>query len=564
MSGQDTAAECRAPVTPNRQRARMVALVESAETGRAMGRGVRATAAEAGVASSTLYHWLGQKAGIDASPASRDYFVSPEGLALLHRIVTAAHLVFVQAGGCGADRVGEFLELSELDRFIAASHGSQHRVMTRMTELLGSYADAERRRLGAAMSPKTIVVCEDETFHPETCLVAIDADSGLILVEQYSDRRDGATWTKALADALAGLPVTVVQVVGDEAKGLIAHARDGLGVGYGPDLFHVQRDLFKATSRPLAARLDRPLEVLEAAEAYTARWRKNKADYEEGPRGPGRPMNYNRYIAAAQAAEDAPRTAYETVCNDGDDVKAAVRGLSGAYHPYDLATGALRTADMVRDAFTAAFQTIDDVAGRANLPERCRERIAKARRVLPKFVAAVAFFHGQLERALDALALAPAVLDVVRTELIPGLYLARAAARARTAVDRATITSVSQALLAKARAPASPFMALCPTARQHVECVAATQVALFVRSSACVEGSNGHLHRYHHGLHRLAKPRLKALTTIQNFYARRPDGTTAAERFFGQPPTNLFGWLLEHLDLPVQPRSRSGRIRMAA
>ena len=133
MSGQDTAAECRAPVTPNRQRARMVALVESAETGRAMGRGVRATAAEAGVASSTLYHWLGQKAGIDASPASRDYFVSPEGLALLHRIVTAAHLVFVQAGGCGADRVSEFLKLSDLDRFVGASHGSQHRVMTRMT-----------------------------------------------------------------------------------------------------------------------------------------------------------------------------------------------------------------------------------------------------------------------------------------------------------------------------------------------------------------------------------------------------------------------------------------------
>lgn len=542
----------------------MVALVESAETGRAMGRGVRATAAEAGVASSTLYHWLGRKAAINASPATRDYFVSPEGLAMLHRIVTAAHLVFVQAGGCGADRVGEFLELSELDRFIAASHGSQHRVMTRMTELLGVYADAERRRLGAAMAPMTIVVCEDETFHPETCLVAIDAASGLILVEQYSDRRDGATWTKALADALAGLPVSVVQVVGDEAKGLIAHARDGLGVGYGPDLFHVQRDLFKATSRPLAARLERPLEVLEAAEAYTARWRTNKADYETGPRGPGRPMNYDRYIAQAQAAEDAPRAVYQTACADRDNVKAAVRSLSSAYHPYDLATGALRTADMIRDAFTSAFATIDDVAGRANLPERCRERVAKARRVLPKFVEAAAFFHGQLERALEALTLAPAVLGVVRGELLPGLYLARAAARARSAADRATITAVSQALLAKARAPASPFMALCPAVRQHVERIAAAQVALFVRSSACVEGRNGHLDRYHHGLHRLSKPRLKALTTIHNFHARRPDGTTAAERFFGQPPTDLFGWLLEHLELPAQPRPTPSRIRLAA
>lgn len=529
-----------------------------------MGRSVRATAAESGVAASTLYHWLARKEAVDASPAVRDFFGSPDGLAVVHRIVTAVHLVFIQAGGCGVDRMGEFLELSLLDRFVGASHGSQHQVMTRMTELLGEYADAEHERLGAAMAPKQIVLCEDETFHPETCLVAMDADSGLILVEQYSQHRDGTTWTKVVADALVGLPVSVVQVVGDEAKGLIAHARDGLGVPYGPDLFHVQHDLCKATSRPLAARLEQPQAGLETAEAYTARWRENKATYERGPRGPGRPMDYDRYIAQAQAAEDAPRAAYQAVCDDKDNVKAAIRSLSTAYHPYDLATGALRSAQAMHDAFTIAFATIDDVAKRANLAERCRQRIDKARRVVPKFVATTAFFHGQLERALEGLALAPAVLDAVRSELLPGLYLARAAACARTAVERAAIATVSQALLAQVRSPASPFMHLEEAARRRVEQMANSQVALFVRSSACVEGRNGHLDRYHHGLHRLSKPRLKALTTIHNFYARRLDGTTAAERFFGQPPNNLFEWLLAHLDLPVQPKTKSVHVRLAA
>lgn len=512
MADQDTVAPMAAPVAPKRNRARVVELVHRAAVGQRQGRSVGVTAAESGVARSTLYHWLARKEAIEASPAVRDFFVSPDGLAMLHRIVTAAQLVFVQAGGCGADRVGEFLELSQLGRFVGASHGSQHAVMTQMTTLLGEYADAERQRLGATMVPRNIVVCEDETFHPETCLVAIDAASGLIVLEHYSERRDGVTWTKALAGALAGLPVTVVQVVGDEAKGLIAHARDGLGVGHAPDLFHVQRDLFKATSRPLAARLDRPQEELEAAEAYTKRWEANKADYHRGPRGPGRPMNYDRHIAEARAAEDAPRANFEGVCADQDNVKAAIRSLSAAYHPYDLATGALRTAQGVRTAFAEAFATIDDVALRANLAERCRERIDKARRVGPKFVAAIAFFHGQLARALDTLALDPLVLDVVRTMLVPGLYLARAAGRARTAAERATILATSSALLAQARAPTGPYMALSPSVRRRIETVADAQLALFVRSTACVEGRNGHLERYRHGLHQLSRPRLKALT----------------------------------------------------
>jgi len=553
-----------APMAPKRDRARVVELVHQAAVGQRQGRSVGVAAAESGVARSTLYHWLAGKEAIVASPAVRDFFVSPEGLAMLHRIVAAAHLAFVQAGGCGADRVGEFLELSRLDRFVGASHGSQHAVMAQMTELLGEYADAERQRLGATMAPRDLVVCEDETFHPETCLVAIDAASGLILVEQYSPQRDGATWTKTLAHAIAGLPVSVVQVVGDEAKGLIAHARDGLGVGHAPDLFHVQHDLFKATSRPLAARLDRPQEALEAAEAYTKLWEANKAAYERGPRGPGRPMNYDRHIAEARAAEDAPRAAFDAVCADRDNVKAAIRSLSAAYHPYDLATGVLRTAEGVRTAFAEAFAVIDDVAQRANLAERCRERIDKARRVGPKFVATIAFFHGQLARVLDSLALDPDALEVVRTMLVPGLYLARAASRVRTAAERAAILATSHALLAQARAPTGAYMALCPSVRRHIETLADAQLALFVRSTACVEGRNGHLERFRHGLHHLSQSRLKALTTIHNFHIRRPDGTTAAERFFGQPPVDLFEWLLERLDLPAQPRTRSARVRLAA
>jgi hypothetical protein len=39
--------------------------------------------------------------------------------------------------------------------------------------------------------PKWITLYEDETFHPAICLVAIDAESNFIMLEEYVEKRMG-------------------------------------------------------------------------------------------------------------------------------------------------------------------------------------------------------------------------------------------------------------------------------------------------------------------------------------------------------------------------------------
>ena len=78
-------------------------------------------------------------------------------------------------------------------------------------------------------------------------------------------------------------------------------------------------------------------------------------------------------------------------------------------------------------------------------------------------------------------------------------------------------------------------------------------VQTFQRSSSCVEGRNGQLALRHHSFHRFSPRKLKALTTSHNFFLTRPDGSTAAERFFGHPPNPLFDSLLQALPLPPRP-----------
>ena len=87
--------------------------------------------------------------------------------------------------------------------------------------------------------------------------------------------------------------------------------------------------------------------------------------------------------------------------------------------------------------------------------------------------------------------------------------------------------------------------------------VAEEAVALFVRSSSCVEGRNGQLALYHHGQGPLSELRLRSLTAVHNFVVQRADGTTAAERFFGSRPGPVFEWLLERMPELPRPARRA-------
>lgn len=82
-------------------------------------------------------------------------------------------------------------------------------------------------------------------------------------------------------------------------------------------------------------------------------------------------------------------------------------------------------------------------------------------------------------------------------------------------------------------------------------------VGKFQRSSSSVEGRNGYLSQMYHNRRGLSASHLKILTVIHNFYLKRRDGTTAAERLFGQKFPDLFEWVIsEGGELPQPRKSR--------
>jgi len=171
----------------------------------------RQLAKELKIPRSTLQHWLKRKDAIDADPEVVAFFESPAGVAFLHRLVLAAHLVMTLVGPCGIRLVCLFLELSGLDRFVASSYGPQQKVSVAVEKAVVAFHEEEKSRLAEGMKRRQITVCEDETFHPEICLIAIEPVSNFILLEQYADNRKAGTWTSAMEEATEGLPIEIVQ-----------------------------------------------------------------------------------------------------------------------------------------------------------------------------------------------------------------------------------------------------------------------------------------------------------------------------------------------------------------
>ena len=532
----------------------------AAETRLAAGETQRAVATAMGIARSTLRDWCGEAPRGDPPTGLTAFARTPEGIAWLHRMVLAAQFSITLRAAGGTRLVSEFLELSGLSAFVGVSDGAQHALNVALETAVVAVAAEQRTALAEGMPTRAVTVCEDETFHPGICLVAIEPVSNFIVLEHYAADRTAATWTAALREGCTGLAVEVIQSTADEAKALRRHAETDLGAHHSPDLFHGQHEVSKATSLALAREVRRAEAGVAAAQAHWEAERAAQQAFEARmPRPLGRPPAFETRIAAALSALVAVEAERDRARERQSEARALIRELGVLYHPYDPVDGQTQPVARVAARFTAVWTRLKGLAEAADLPERARERIMKAERLTVQWLATLAFFFATVTARVEALALSPELEAAVLEQLIPAIDLERAAARSTATETRHRVQAVSTALFDALRRPDHPLQRLASEDSARVEQVAGACADLFQRSSSCVEGRNGQLSLHHHGRHRLSDRKLAALTAVHNFHIRRPDGTTAAERFFGRTHPVLFEQLLLRVPLPPRPRRRRPR-----
>jgi Family of unknown function (DUF6399) len=507
------------------------------------------------VPRTTLQAWRQWCDTLDICPHVAEFFQSGPGLAFLHRLVIAFHLACVEVGACGIRIVCLFLNLTGLDRFVAASYGAQQRVNSQVEHAIVDYRRSETARLAKDMPEKDITVTQDETFTGGLCLITMDPDSNFIILEQAAQARDQKTWNELMAPALAQLNCRVIQSTSDEASGLLAYVEHDLEAHHSPDLFHVQHELVKAVSGPMATKERAAHKAVSDATEQLKRLPNHPehTDDEPGKRRPGRPPKNPVSLEQAEQALEAASREYQRLAGQREQVQQHVRGIGHDYHFVDLECGVRRHGRLIAADLQGHIDAIRTIAEQESLSQSCLERIEKAERVVPKMQATIDFVSGYVRRQVDQLDWAPPVSFAMHAKLTPSYYLDRVA-QTRTVEGGESLRELAERLRAPLFEPGGVLSALSAEAQTRLHDEAQRLATVFQRSSSNVEGRNGYLSLRSHQLRGLDLPRKReCFTAIHNLFLTRPDGTTAAERFFGQKPRSMFAAILESVELAPAP-----------
>ena len=202
------------------------------------------------------------------------------------------------------------------------------------------------------------------------------------------------------------------------------------------------------------------------------------------------------------------------------------------------------------------FDTLDQIASEAHLKPSSIARLAKAKRVLPSMIETLVFFWSLIAIRAATLNYSSDIVQIWKNQLVAGYYLASVARRCSDPEERKRLRELSISILQQAKARDGPLSTLSEKEVSYLDEQARLASELLQRSSSCVEGRNGQLSLRHHGLREISPRKLRVLGVLHNFVIKRSDGSTAANRFFGQKHRELFPWLLEHMPLPPRPRRK--------
>ena len=524
---------------------------------RTQGISERQAAKELKVPRTTLQAWRIWHDTLDICPHVAEFLQSSPGLAFLHRIVIAFHLVCVEVGACGIRLVCLFLDLTGLDRFVAASYGAQRQVNLQVEQAMVAYGHDETAHLAQGMPQKDLTVTQDETFTGGLCLITMDPESNFILLEQLAQARDQVSWNTLMAPALAQLNCRVIQSTSDEAPGLLAYVEHYLEAHHSPDLFHVQHELVKAVSGPMATKERAAHKAVTEAQEQLERLQTDPQNAGDEPekRCPGRPPKDPVSLEHAEQALEAARREHERLAQHREQVTASLRGIGHDYHFVDLERGVRRNGQLIASDIQEHIEQIRTIAQQEGLSQSCLERIDKAERVVPKMQATIAFVSGYVGQQVAQLDLTPPVSFAMHAKLIPSYYLDRVA-QTRSVSDGEPLRELAERLRAPLFEAGGVLCALSPETQGQLHDEAKRLATVFQRSSSNVEGRNGYLSLRSHQLRGLDLPRKReCFTAIHNFFLTRPDGTTAAERFFGQKPRSMFAAILDAVELAPAPLS---------
>lgn len=452
-------------------------------------------------------------------------------------LLCATLYIFGIRCGIGMETICEFFKCLRLQNHLGVSPSSLQRLVAKMEKIIWKYKEAHEKHKKRIVQA---VVGADETFFDKMILVLIELSSGYILFEEPAKDRAYETWKEKALGVLKALGLKARYMVSDNAKALTKLALLGIQCSRVPDLFHATHEIVKVMGVRFAnkaARAQRKLcEAIVALELLI-----------ELGKNP-------EQIQAKEQLIEKLKVEQETILKGQSRYYEQLHNFSKAVHPFSTDDNTPQTTEDVGRVLLLIVDALQALAEEYEVKDN-RKGIDKVKKQIPGIAALIDLWWVWVRESITPFDLNPEKADWLLHYFLPVIYW-------QVQLQRTSPDSLHNAY-EKAYQQAQSILNNHPLTSDITEeeiqqwhSWAHWIVMKFQRTSSAVEGRNGTLSRMNHNLRAVSLTRLKALTAVHNFGIKRRDGTTAAERLFGEKFPNIFEWIVERMgDLPM-PRRR--------
>lgn len=496
--------------------------------------GLESIAAAIGLSKSSVHRHQQAIARRNQYPES-GLWETAAGSTWLLRLVVGVIYHFGIKQGVGAESLSVFFKAVHLDTHVGSSASALRQLKHRLQQAIVAYEAAQAEHCQPS-DKSGICLGGDETFFGLPILVLIELASGFIFTEVECENRCYDTWRNQIETWWNQAQWQCHFVVSDGARALVKLALCGLGSVSVADLFHAMR----ALGRPIGSALGRQLARLEK-QADTLHHQLSKTTDTSKQQ-------------TLRAQLEVLTQQHQQLEQDQQTYHRALADISQTVHPFTLDTAQWQFFEALTTQLAAPLRTLSDLAHLYG-GDTAQNAIATFQAQIPKFATGI---HAWWQWVIQALAAETQEMDVqnwVLTALLPWVYWSQQTDKTRKPQLKSRYQQAASDAYDQLMAQTMTLQ-MDDTQRQHWVQWCQWMCAKYQRTSSAVEGRNGYLSQRHHVNRGFSHQSLKVLTIIHNFDLKRADGTTAAQRLFGQPFPDLFEWVLSTIDeLPMPRRS---------
>lgn len=461
------------------------------------------------------------------------FWETQEGYHWLRLLVCATIFLFGIKCGIGAETISLFFGMLRLDKHIGISATTIRKLKDNMMDLLLEYAKEQEKNPLCEGTLKTVAGF-DETFFEKMVLVFMDLASGFIFFEEQSQDRSYDTWKDKIKHIANKFSIDVKYAVSDRAKALIKLAVTGLECLSIPDLFHASNEIVKLFGIRLGkkrADLQNRLALVIAEIALLKELSKD--------------------ISQKENILCQLNTEYAFIESDISRYQGILHELSKIVHPFDINTSDKQTSATVLNLLINIIKQIKALQDELGINDD-KNRITKFNNQIEGIASLIDAWWLWCEESVSDDYIDDELKNWLLMYLLPSVYWEYQVKRTKNPDLKASYQKAFED--AQLKLEQHSLTSLFIIQKEWLSW-AQWMVSNFQRTTSAVEGRNGWLSQMHHNGRGISLKRLKVLTIIHNYYLKRSDGTTAAERLFKKKFTDPFDWIVNNIgDLP-RPRS---------